>query len=129
MSYVDIARDALEAVGKSSQPVASGGRAAAIPKQVAEEVALMRLGEFAEAGLVVKVSSSILGADVLFVSDNVPDSEIDGQGLTMYRAKELRKLVQIRPDPKELRKLQEIKRIFGGTILEVEEQGHLGGLR
>lgn len=129
MKYLDIAREALESLGKTTPSALSDGRAEATPQSQAEEVALMGLDEFARAGLVVKVSSSIIGADVLFVSDNVPDSKISGDGLTVYRVNELRKLVQLRPNPEELRKLQEIKRIFGGTILDVESEEHQRSLR
>jgi hypothetical protein len=82
----------------------------------------MPLNVFAKAGLIVQVWSEYLGCEVLFVSDNVPAAAVDGTGLSVYRAQELKKLARVPPDPKCLRNIQLVKEIIGGTIQDVREK-------
>ena len=110
MSYLDIANETLNRL-RADWPTA-----AADEEDTAERVAAMKLNDFARAGLIVEVWSEVLGADVVFVSDNVPRSKLEGRPEVVYRAKELKKLVRLPPDPRELRTLQMVKEIFGGTI-------------
>ena len=73
----------------------------------------MPLSEFAEAGLVVEVYSSVLAERVLFASDN---ARLDpGERRVVYRASELRELLGL--SSAELRRVHDTKRVFGGTVL------------
>lgn len=119
MRYLEIARGALESPEKPSETPASAGRAGSARHPKAEDIALMGLEEFAQAGLVVRVRSSILGQDVLFVSDNVPEAAIAHRGLTVYRARELRKLAILGPSPRSLKTIHDAKTIFDGVITDV----------
>lgn len=74
------------------------------------ELLALPLDDFARAGLVVRVWSSVLGERVIFASDN---ARIDpGEGLPVYRAAELRELLGLGPE--ELRQVHRVKGIFGG---------------
>lgn len=120
MSYLDTARASLEALrGRADQstPAKAGAEGGVTPDQVAA----MRLDEFAQAGLVVRVWSEVLGCRVLFVSDNVRDTDLAGEAEPIYRAEELRKLAVLRPSPEQLRRVHEWKAAFQGTIENVEE--------
>jgi hypothetical protein len=89
----------------------------------ADQFAAMRVGEFARAGLVVKIHSGVLGTDVLFASDNVPDSEISDLGLAVYRAAEMRKLALWRPEPAGLvHAVKEVLGVYGATIRSVKSR-------
>ena len=92
-------------------------------------VAAMKLDDFADAGLVVQVWSDVLGAEVLFVSNNVPEAKLKGRPEVVYRAHELKKLARIPPDPAHLRTVHMVKEILGGTIEGVKdrtEEDHQG---
>ena len=79
------------------------------------EVCAMRLEEFARAGLVVEVWSSVLDEAVVFASD---DARVDpGEVRTVYRAHELRVLLGL-TTPRELRRVHEVKRLFRGSITD-----------
>lgn len=82
-------------------------------------VAAMKLDDFAQAGLIVQVFSDRLGTRALFVSDNVPESKLEGRPEVIYRASELKKLAKIPPDPEHLRDVHMVKEIFGGAIRDV----------
>ncbi len=82
----------------------------------------LSLDQLAKAGLIVRVHSTVLGGDVLFVSDNVPEAIVQRQELPVYRAHELRKLAVLQPEPRALRRLHEVKRVFKGTIAAVEDR-------
>lgn len=122
------ARDAETAPNKSAQSRAAtrtdADRSTAAPAVhhgesgvlTADRVAGMSLDEFASAGLIVTVNSRALGCQVLFVSDDVADERIDTRGLAVYRVHELRKLAIIKPEPRDLRNLHEVKAVFGGVI-------------
>lgn len=84
-------------------------------------IAALSLDELAQAGLVIRVHSTVLENEVLFVSDNVPDEAIHPQGLPIYRAHELEKLAILRPAPRDLRRIHEVKEVFKGTIAAVED--------
>ncbi len=88
----------------------------------ASQVAAMKLNDFARAGLVVKVESEVLGTELLLVSDNVPRSQLEGCTEVVYRARELKKLARLPPDPPQLRTVQMVKEILGGTILGVQDR-------
>ena len=82
-------------------------------------VAAMRLDEFARAGLIVQVRSEVLGTEILFASDDVPESKLKDRPEVVYRAHELKKLARVPPDPQHLRTIQMVREIFGGTIRDV----------
>ena len=86
------------------------------------KVAAMRLSAFADAGLVIHVHSEALDREVLFVSDNVPESKLEGRPEVVYRAHELKKLARIPPDPAGLRTVQMVKEIFGATIQGIRQK-------
>ncbi len=94
--------------------------AVSLPLSV-DQVAGMKLDDFASAGLIVQVRSSVLAADVLFVSDNVPESKIEDRPEVVYRACELKKLARVPPDPRNLRTVHMVKEILGGTIQGVRD--------
>ena len=108
MSYVDVAREVLAQIDAGEPSSEVKGRVAAMP-----------LDEFATAGLTVRVWSNVLGCEVLFVSDNVPAAELEGTDLPIYRTDELRKLVLLRPRPRDLRRIHDVKNIFDGVIADV----------
>jgi hypothetical protein len=84
------------------------------------EVCAMRLEEFARAGLVVEVWSSVLDEAVVFASD---DARVDpGELRTVYRAHELQVLLGLMT-PRELRRVHEAKRLFRGTITDASPAG------
>lgn len=92
-----------------------------------EDVAGMDLDTFARAGLIVQVSSRVLGCEVLLASDNVPDAELEGTDIPIYRTDELRKLVLHRPRPRDLRRIHDVKTIFNGAITDVQPRDHHAG--
>ena len=91
-----------------------------------EDVEAMALDEFARAGLIVQVEVPRFGSDVLFVSDDVPEVEVENRGLTVYRAAELRKLYRWQPKPHDLRVIHDVKTILGQTITSVEKRRDRG---
>jgi len=97
----------------------------ALPDEVT--VAAMTLDEFAAAGLTVRVWSNVLGCEVLFVSDDVPDAELEGTDLPIYRTDELRKLELLRPRPRDLRRIHDVKTIFNGAIADVRQRNDHAG--
>ena len=82
----------------------------------------MSLDQFAQAGLIVKVYSEVLGQDVLFVSDNVSDAALANRTLPIYRADELRKLALFNPSPIALRTVHISKTVFQGRIADVKSE-------
>ncbi len=92
------------------------------PCSASARVAAMKLDDFARAGIIVQVRSEVLGVDVLFVSDNVPESKLKGRPEVVYRAYELKKLARVPPDPQHLRNVHMVKEIFGGTIRDVRDR-------
>ncbi|NJL27148.1 MAG: hypothetical protein HC897_04300 [Thermoanaerobaculia bacterium] len=131
MRYLETAKASLEAI--RNRPVEEvtairnrDGEASQVtrPRHDLElaRIATMSLDEFALAGLKVQIHSRVLGREVLFVSDNVADGDIDSNGLTVYRADELRKLAVLKPKPRSLRTLHEVKSVFSGTIEEVGDE-------
>ena len=67
---------------------------------------------FAQARLVVPVYSEVLDETVVFASDNAIVDPAEHR--PVYRAVELLELVDL--DVEDLRRVHEIKKIFGGTI-------------
>lgn len=126
MTYLSTAKEALSALRArcDPEPKRCQGPEPVVPQQLPTPgaVAAMTLKEFARAGLKVRVHSQVLGCDVLFVSDNVPDNEIDARGLPVYRAHELRKLALMKPQPHSLRCIHEVKTVFGGTVEAVTDR-------
>ncbi len=116
MNYLQTAMATLEALRARTT---AGPPAPSKPPPSPSGVAGMSLAEFATAGLVVEVRSEVLGGRVLFVSDNVPASRLAGAQWPIYRAAELRRLAVLRPEPRTLRSLHEVKTIFEGTIDDV----------
>ena len=114
MSYLDIATTALrELRERPPQPEPS------LDPTAVDAFADMTLDDFATAGLVVEIYSEILGQDVLFVSDNVADEDIEAEGRVTYRAAELRKLESMRPSADGLKSIHTVKDIFGGSVVEI----------
>lgn len=74
----------------------------------------MTLSEFATAGLVMTVYSSILDDTVLLASDNATVAEREG---VVYRAAELQALHRLGADG--LRQIHRFKRLLGGTVQSV----------
>ncbi len=92
-----------------------------------ENVAGMDLDTFARAGLIVQVSSRVLGCEVLLISDDVPDAALAGTDMPVYRTAELRKLAILRPRPRDLRRIHDVKTIFNGSIADVRpREDHVG---
>ena len=89
----------------------------------------MKLDDFSHAGLIVQVRSEVLDTEVLFVSDNVPESQLEGRQEVVYRAYELKKLARMPPDPAGLRTVHMVKEIYGGTIRDVTEKKDLPEVR
>ena len=79
----------------------------------------MKLEVFAQAGLIVRVHSDLLGCDVLFVSDNVSDEALRSHDLPVYRSAELKKLFWLSPNSRDLRRVHMVKEIFRGTVIGV----------
>ncbi len=113
MSYLETAKRTLGDL--RSRPARSATEAQE------DLVAAMGLEEFARAGLIVRVHSRILGRDVLFVSDGITNAEIQEQELPVYRAADMRKLAILKPNPRHLRWLHEIRDVFQGTEIADEE--------
>lgn len=84
----------------------------------------MTFEAFSTAGLVVRVTSRLLGEDVLFVSDNAEDVDETGD-LVVYRAEELLRLVQL---PQEcIRTVHRVKKAFpGARVTEMALEGEEG---
>jgi hypothetical protein len=89
-----------------------GGAVAAQRSLIDEGVCQMPLEEFAQAGLVVTVYSEVLGETVLFASDNAVVDPSERRAV--YRAAELREVLDL--PPAGLRRVHEVKKIFGGTV-------------
>lgn len=128
MGYLETAKASLEAIrtrpADGETPIVDHTEAPSRatspqPDLELERITSMSLDEFARAGLKVRVHSRVLGCDVLFISDNVADGDIDPKGLTFYRAHELRKLAVLKPQPHSLRTIHEVKAVFGGVIEEI----------
>jgi|6_EtaG_2_1085325.scaffolds.fasta_scaffold45883_2 hypothetical protein len=77
-----------------------------------------RLSEFLAERRVARVSSKVLGEDVLFAAD---DAEIPSDNdLVVYREEELRKLVG--KTPEHLKHIHDVKKQFDGDILSTKEE-------
>ena len=88
------------------------------------ETVEMTLEAFSTAGLVVRVTSRLLGEDVLFASDNAVNVDEEG-ALVVYRADELLRLVQL---PQEcIRTVHRVKKAFrGANVTEIRLEGEEG---
>jgi hypothetical protein len=110
-----VAPEAARTVGEALGGVSETGASL-----LTAEVCAMRLEEFARAGLVVEVWSSVLDEAVVFASD---DARVDpGELRTVYRAHELRALLGL-TTPRELRRVNEVKRLFRGSISDSSPTG------
>lgn len=96
--------------------------AALKPTPATERVADMSFDQLAQAGLIVTVSSEVLGQDVLFVSDNVSEAALANRTLPIYRADELRRLALFNPSPIALRAVHISKTVFQGRIADVKSE-------
>lgn len=77
--------------------------------------------EFELAGRVVRFPSPILREEILIAADSADDAHTllrHADGRVVYRLREIRLLEGICPD--ELRRLHEVKRIFGGAVIGSE---------
>jgi len=115
-----VARNALAALQRLRK--VEKGRAPLVGVQGFGGTVEMTLETFSTAGLVVRVSSRLLGEDVLFVSDNAEGVDETGD-LVVYRAEELLRLVQL---PQEcIRTVHRVKKAFRGarvTEMALEEE-------
>jgi len=114
-----VARSALEAIQRLQKAAKEKGREKSTPPPLVgldgfQRVAEMTLADFSRAGLVVRVTSALLGEDVLFVSDNVRPASVEGN-LVVYTAAELGLFVSM---PAEcVRTLHAVKKKFPGSLL------------
>jgi hypothetical protein len=98
--------------------VVSGVASAPLPAHLTSpellaKVCVMRLDDFAGAGLLVTLWSEVLQDRLIFASDN---AQVDpGELRPVYRAHELRMLPTL-TDPSELRRLHSVKKMFRGAI-------------
>ncbi|MDA8021138.1 MAG: hypothetical protein MPN21_27185 [Thermoanaerobaculia bacterium] len=122
MSYLETARESLEAIRRRSPQMSDATCAKEVPTPTSDEVAAMSLDDFAQAGLILRVRSAALDSQVLFVSDNVAKSALADEELVVYRASELHKPAVLHPEPHTLRCLHEVKSIFNGVITDVRER-------
>jgi hypothetical protein len=107
--------EVLRRLARPAVSDALGGVSESSPSLLAAEVRALPLEDFALAGLVVEVRSDVLGETVIFASD---DARVDpGELWPVYRARELRVLLGL-TDPRELRRIHEVKRTFRGTITD-----------
>lgn len=76
------------------------------------DIACMTLERFAQARLMVVVTSDVIAGPVVLASDN---ALLDpGERRPVYRAAELRELLGL--SPSDLRQVHRVKVIFGGTV-------------
>lgn len=117
-----MARNALAALQRLQK--AERGKALLLPVPGFVGVVEMTLETFATAGLVVRVTSRLLGEDVLFVSDNAEGVDETGD-LVVYRAEELLHLVRL---PQEcVRTVHRMKKVFrGARVTEMALEGEEG---
>jgi hypothetical protein len=107
--------EVLRRLARPAVSDALGGVSESSPSLLAAEVRALQLEDFALAGLVIEIRSDVLGETVIFASD---DARVDPRELRpVYRARELRVLLGL-TDPRELRRIHEVKRIFRGTITD-----------
>lgn len=86
----------------------------------AEAATRMSLDEFATAGVVITVYSSVLDDTVLLASDDAV--VVEGEGV-VYRAAELRALHRLGADG--LRQIHRFKRLLGGAVESVVPRDHV----
>ena len=122
MSYLETAKASLAALRDQPPESAPPAQLGIGPKAIGDELGAMSLDLFAQAGLIVRVRSEVLGCQILFVSDNVPEAALTDADLPVYRAAELRKLALLHPEPHHLRGLHDAKTIFDGTITDVQDR-------
>lgn len=124
MTYLATAKEALSALRAHCGPELEGLRADEpnLYRQLPtpEGAASMTLDQFANAGLILHVCSTVVG-DIAFVSDDVPQSRLVDLGLPVYRVRELRKLAILKPRPHSLRTIREAKMVFNGTLGNVKD--------
>lgn len=122
-----MARNALAALQRLQKVEKAVGKPSpalfvAVPGFV--ETVEMTLETFSTAGLVVRVTSRLLGEDVLLVSDNAEGVDEEG-ALVVYRAEELLRLVRL---PQEcVRTVHRVKKTFRGSrVTEMALEGEEG---
>lgn len=105
---------ALRRLQKASQKKEEERPAPVVPKALPGflDVEDMALDAFAQAGLVVRVRSRLLGEDILLVSDNVQGVNEEGE-LVVYRVREARRLLALAPE--DLQEVHRVKRAFPGS--------------
>ena len=101
------------ASGEEADEVARSGQNSERPR---DQIESMSIEAFAQAGLILRVRLNGTGREVLFVSDNVPDAALSHRRLPTFRARELANLATLRPEPRNLRSIDEVKRLFSGDI-------------
>jgi len=117
-----VGRNALAALQRLQK--VERGRAPLVGVRGFGGTAEMTLEAFTTAGLVVRVTSRLLGEDVLLVSDNAESVDETGD-LVVYRAEELLRLVQL---PQEcIRTVHRVKKAFpGARVTEMALEGEEG---
>jgi hypothetical protein len=80
-----------------------------------KQIETMSLDAFSKSNLAVKIWSDLLGEEVYFCSDEKMVDKIKGEGLVCYLPHELKYLVAVKPTKDVVRKVHEIKALFGGS--------------
>jgi hypothetical protein len=84
-----------------------------------QAVARMTIDEFSEAGLVIRVHSRALSREVRFASDNADPAALRKYGSApVYRASEMRTLIDASPDAAGLQVIHAVKEAFDGTVTD-----------
>jgi len=126
MSYLQLARESLEVMRSQPEapnhPPAVEAEMTSMTETSKAGFAVMTLTEFSTSGLILRVRSEVLGCTVFFVADNAPRSMVKRLNQPVYKVAELRKLALLRPSPRGLQTLHNVKTIFCGEISDVEAE-------
>ena len=117
MGYLEMARAFRRTEGVDSEILSDGSREVpAVEPRTPDSAEAIPIGGLVEAGLAVTVRSELLGREVLFVSDDVPEEAFrDLQGV-VDRARELRALESDKPLARHLRTVHAGKKISTAVI-------------
>lgn len=82
-----------------------------------QEVGKMSLDDFCKTGMVLKVSSALLGETILFAANDRAARQFTGAGgMVIYTGAELQTLLASGAMGEDLRKIHEAKQIFNGRF-------------
>jgi len=85
--------------------------------QKGEDYSNLLLSEFAKRNIALPIYSEFLNCEVWLCSDSEMEKQIqsdDPEAIT-YTLDEVRDLIRLKPDPQELRKINDIKALFRGS--------------